>query len=230
MKPKSFRDEAKIEMETRTITLFEIPKVPNAENLRSSIDERLQSIFGSSLATMQRSWTVVTDGASVMVWMAGSSVSGNIAALNEKWMGCLVHVLNNAMKSSIQVCARHASLFRVNDDLMSLRKILEGSKRAEWNNYFTDGYKLKQAVKTRFGTQYIVVERFLMSAEKVWTLIINHDRKSALAQYNGLLKITDGDSLASFTALEAITYAFEEVYSTSVRFQASKKPQFIWHS
>ena len=66
VRPKSFRDEAKIGMETKTIALFESPKVPNAENLRSSIDERLQSIFGSSLATMQRSWTVVTDGASVM--------------------------------------------------------------------------------------------------------------------------------------------------------------------
>ena len=47
VKPKSFRDEAKIEMETRTIALFASPKVPNAEDLRSSIDERdcTQALF-----------------------------------------------------------------------------------------------------------------------------------------------------------------------------------------
>ncbi len=90
------------------------------------------------------------------------------------------------------LCWTEISLFRINDDLMNLQKIVEDSERVEWSNYLPDGYKLKQTVETQFGTQYIVVERFLKSCEKIWALIINHGHISALAQYNRLLKITEG--------------------------------------
>ncbi len=71
-----------------------------------------------------------------------------------------------------------------------------------------------QDVDTRFGTTFLVVQRFLNSATEAWTIMMNQQRDIAFSPYSSL-ESSSHDSVLRFPALEAVVYAFEELYQTT---------------
>ena len=107
-----------------------------------------------------------------MVRLAGSSVSRNEYEPDEGWMRCYVHMLNNAMKSARDVIQKDPLLCRVATDFNAMKKIVADSNHAEWNSWLPHWYHLRQEVETRFGTYYLVFERFLNSSDAVRTILL----------------------------------------------------------
>ncbi len=85
----------------RNNLLLESPSVSSAANLRTAIDDSLRAHNGVSISELQKSFTIVTDGAAVIAKVAGSSVSRTRSSTDHKWMRCMVHVLNNVVKYSL---------------------------------------------------------------------------------------------------------------------------------
>jgi len=90
-------------IKTSTILFMEGPTVANADNIRGMLESSLEKEYGITLDTIQKTFSMVTDGAAVMAKTAGSSVSLNIAVPDETWMRCLVHMLHNCMKAVMEV-------------------------------------------------------------------------------------------------------------------------------
>jgi len=105
-------------------------------------------------------------------------------------------------------------------DFNAMKKIVTHSKKSGWNASLPTGYHLIQEVETRFGTHFIVAERFLKSSEKVRDLIVSQKYKDALKSYNSLVTDPDGE----FVAILAITDAFKPVYDATVEFGMAHQP------
>ena len=132
-KPKSLLDTPVFRLESSTILLLEGPEVANAENIRSMLNDNLQSRFGVDFKSISESFTIVTDGAPVMARMAGSSTSRRVASQSEKWMRCYLHTLDNCMKHAMNNCQSDSTLKKLLDDFKSMKRIVEDSKRVGWN-------------------------------------------------------------------------------------------------
>lgn len=136
-------------MKTRTVIFTEVPTDSSAEGIHDVIDRNLQEQFGLIFAIICEHVTVVTDRAAVKVCVAGSSVSLRLAILDENWMHCLVHVLNNFMKAAIDACKSDDVLIRVSLDSKAMKRVVEDSKR-----YDPVGFRLIKELETQFGTHY----------------------------------------------------------------------------
>ena len=75
------------------------------------------------------------------------------------------------MKAAYEKCAHDSTLAKVMEDFKSVKKIVEDSKRYGWNKNMPHGLHLVQDVETRFGSIFLVAERFLKSATDVWRLL-----------------------------------------------------------
>ncbi len=209
----------------QTIVLIEGPSVPSAANLRSAIDNALEENYGVSMRSLISLFNIVAHCAAVIAKMAGSSISRNRNILEHRWMLCLVHTLNNALKATFQQCKNHSELHRVCTEFKNVKRIVEDAKRAEWNNYLPPGFKLVHDAETRFGSTFLVVERFLKLSFKARVVMMNQKRDGALNAYGSLERSSnDSESEICFPALQAILEVFEEVYPTTMRLEDSKYP------
>jgi len=206
-------------IKTNTILFVEGPGKANAVNIKEMLDKNLQRDYGINFDTMHKTFTLVTDGAAVMAKMAGSSVSESIAIPDEKWMRCYVHVLHNTMKAVMEECTGDDTLDKIGEDFKAMKKIVENSKKAGWNCNLPVGYHLIQEVETRFGTHYVVAERFLKSREKVWDLIVSQKNASGRKLYKSLLQ-QEGE----LPTIQAIVDVFRPVYDATILFQAAHQP------
>ncbi len=209
-----------------TILLIEGPDVGSGTNKRALLDENLRSLYGVDFNSIQKQFTIVTDGEASMARMANSSVSSRVCPRDENWMRCYVHVLQNCMKSVFALCADDDCLQKIGLDFKCAKRIIEDSKRYGWNKDLPVGYRLIQDVETRFGTLFLFTERFLKSASKVWDIIDTQRREIARSSFEALESRTDedGSSSHSYPCLEAIVDAFQVVYEAVVEFQASHEP------
>jgi len=223
VRPKSVLDLPKFQLKTSTILFVEGPPVGTANNIRSHLDSNLKSQFGTSFDAIQKNYTVVTDGAAVMACVAGSSVSRALAPLDQTWMRCHVHVLHNVMKHMMKNCNTDQILIKIAEDFKSMKKVVENSKRYGWNSMLPLSYRLIQEVDTRFGTHFIVAERFLKSASRVWDLIKAQNLSAASTKFESILQLTENG--VSFPTIEAIVDAFKPLYNGTVLFQTSNEPK-----
>ena len=111
--------------------LVEKPDFASGPNLRAVIDNRLRLNYGLDFNSIQKFFTVVTDGAANMARMANSSISSRLVCRDEKWIGYFVHVLSNCMKSLFQRCGEDSVSARVSNNLRAVQRIVEDSKHFE---------------------------------------------------------------------------------------------------
>lgn len=90
--------------------LVEGLKVSSASNIRSVLQTSLLDKHESSLDTLQKRCTMVTDSAAVNTRVSYASVSADIHTPDEPWMGRLAHFQNNVMKHFISICNRNLHL------------------------------------------------------------------------------------------------------------------------
>jgi len=220
--PRAPHAKPKFGIKTSTILFIEGPSIASADNIRDILDQNLRTEYGITFDTIQETFTLVTDGAAVMAKMAGSSVSVNIAIPDEGWMRCYVHILHNTMKEVMKACLSDEKLKRIAVDFQTMKKIVTNSKKNGWNSQLPIGYHLIQEVETRFGTHYLVAERFLKSCGKVRALIVSQVKGASKVWFESLLKDPADDT--SFPAIEAIIDAFKPVFAATVEFQSSTYP------
>lgn len=150
---------------------MEGPPDPNAVNIRPNLYEKLFSDYGVGFCTIQKYFAFVTDGAMVMAKVAGTSKSRSAEENKRTWMRFYVHVSNNLITNTIGLCEKSTILSSVYQDFNYVKRIIGSSNRSGWNFLLGQGYRLKQAEDTRFDSGFLVVERSLHSASKVWPLL-----------------------------------------------------------
>ena len=213
-------------MRATTVLLTESPEVGNAVNVRAHLTQCLSSLYGIDFHSIQKTFTVVTDGAPVMARIANSSISTRHAQWDHTWMRCHVHVLQNCMKAAFERCSDDNVLRTISADFRSVKRIVEDAKRYGWNKKLPRGFHLIQDVEPRFGTIFLVAERFLKSARKVQNLIVVLNRTAAKNAFESLEKASQpsSGSIASFPCIDAIVDAFGPLYDAVVEFQSSTEP------
>ena len=107
-----------------TLVLVEGPDHPNAQNIKSCLNEALVNKYSTTFNFFTRGFTIVTDRAAVMTKVPGASVSREIHVPVETWMSCIAHFLNNMMKNVITNHCRTGILQVVLLDFHSIKKIL----------------------------------------------------------------------------------------------------------
>ena len=108
-------------------------------------------------------------------------------------MRCYVHVLQNCMKLVFALCADENCLQKIGLDFKRAKCIIEYSKRYGWNKDLLVGYRLIQDVESRFGTFFLVTERFLKSSIKVYNIIVTQRWKIARRSFEALEGRNDED-------------------------------------
>lgn len=219
---KAFLDAPVFGLKTTTILFIEGPAVGNAANIRHVLDSNLKRQFGMSFEAIQKNFSIVTDGAAVMACVAGSSVSRRLAPLDQTWMRCFVHVLNCVMKAAMADLSTDTLLTKVSDDFKAMKRIVKHAKKNGWNSVMPDGYRLIQEIDTRFGTYYLVAERFLKSASKVWDVIRDQNLAAPITSFESIH--TENGAGVEYPTIEAIIDAFKPVYDATIEFQTSTEP------
>ena len=76
---------------------------------------------------------------------------------------------------------------------------------------------MKQEIETRFGTHFLVAERFLKYAEKIWYVMKSHKRNAALGLYQDLAKEIDRDGLTvtGYPTIESIVDTFSVIHAAT---------------
>ena len=166
-KGKTVLERPRFSIISSTALFVEGPDVGSGSSKHGIFDENLRWLYGVDFTSIQKQFTFVTDGEASMARMANSSVSSRTCPRDEKWMRCYVNVIQNCMKSVFYQCGDDACLRKIGRCFKSVKRILEDSKRYGWNEDLSFGYKLIQNVYTRFGTSFLVKERFLKSSSKV---------------------------------------------------------------
>ena len=113
-KPRTLTERPTFSIRTSTVLLIEVPKVPNTVNIRTCLNDKLVNDYGVEFDTIQKHFKLVTDGATVMANVAGSSISRSAEEHGGTGMRCYVHVLNNVMKLAMVLCEKSSLLSRVN--------------------------------------------------------------------------------------------------------------------
>ena len=166
----------------------------------------------------------MTDWCAVIAKVIGASVSPNISPLDERWMGCTVHLFNTVIKSTLDQCARYTELAGVADDLKSLKTIVSTFKQSGRNSKLPPGYGLLQEVETRFATAYTVTLRFIKSASSVFALIDEGDSQPSKSARNSLFSSVNDDGIVSLPAIQAIVYAIGSIIFTQKCLEGSNYP------
>ncbi len=91
-------DEPQFTIRNLTLLLVEGTIVPNAWNIRESLNASLLQKYEVGLDHFLKYFAMVTDSAAVMARVANASVSHELHSPDERWMGCYSHFLNNVMK------------------------------------------------------------------------------------------------------------------------------------
>ena len=222
---KKGAQHTEFEVENKSLLLVEGPEVATATNIREQIEMGLLQKYQTSLDHFLRNFTMVNDRAAVMAKVAHASVSAELHAPDESWLGCMVHFLNNVMKHTIAGCGRDSILQVVSSDFKSMKRIVEDANRGGWNQYLPDGHTLVQDVETRFGTHFRVAQRFLKSSKHIQMILESKNRPHASAAFQSMKKKTDADgNIIGFPAVEAICDAFGIIMEVLDRFEASSRP------
>lgn len=87
------------------------------------------------------------------------------------------------MKAAMEQYNGNRQLQTVYDDFRTMKSIVEDSKRSGWNTKLKDGYRLIQDVEARFGTSYLVAERFLKASSKVFHVISPFRRDTSIMAF-----------------------------------------------
>lgn len=221
-KPHPLTGEVSIEMKSRVMFLMEHTEAETAVALRASFDTWLQEHHGVTLDEILQSFTFVTDCASTMPCIAGASSSSRRVPFTERWVGCIAHQLNTAMKKTIATEDDSNSI--VSKDLKSLKTIVRIFKQSGMNNDMPNGMRMQQEVETRFATTFAVVKSFLSSHEAVHDVIENSSNDAAQRAFESLDKDLSSDGAARFPALNAIKEAFAPVAHMQKELESGIKP------
>lgn len=91
---------------------------------------------------------------------------------------------------------------------------------------FLVGFRLIQEVETLFGTDYLIVERFLKSSSKVWSVIVGQNRSTSRSVLESIMKESNEETgiITGYPAVEALVDALKPVYEAVVLFQTCNKP------
>lgn len=193
-----------------------------AAAIRNTLDVALMECCGIELDCFMDNFTFVTDCAATMPCVVGASASSRRVPFSEKWVGCISHMLNTAMKHVVNHEIRGKTI--IADDLERVKTIVRIFKQGGWNSLLPDGHALIQEVETRFGTTHSVVQRFLKSADKVGEIIARKDSETATAAFRDLDRHYTVDGNVSFPALEAIVEAFKPIRHMQTAFEADLEP------
>ncbi len=82
--------------------------------------------------------------------------------MDEMLRSCVTEFIN----SVFSLCADDSCLQKIEHDFKYVKRVVKDTKRYGWNKDLPIGYRLIQGVDTRFGTLFLVTERFLKSASK----------------------------------------------------------------
>lgn len=220
------REPVELKLECHTIMLKEKTGAGNAQSLRALLNDGIM-VYDKTLIDITKNAALVTDCASVMARVAGSSVSSQFSNSDPKWMGCLAHQLNTAMKHCIEKMGDSPiiELRRIAEDLRRVKTIVRIFKQGGWNASMQSGFRLIQEAETRFGTTLSVVKRFLKSANLVENMIVQKNSEVASSSFAGLLRDSNNSGgRMGFPGLEAIVDAFDPIIEVQVAVQASTHP------
>ena len=151
-KTKTLLELPRFSIKDSTILFIEGPDVSSGANKRELLDKNLRLTYGVDFDSIQKEFSIVTDGETSMARMANSSVISRVCPAKETLIRCYVHVLQNCMKTVFSQCADDSTLQKIDVDLKHVKRIVEDSKRSGWNKDLPHGYRLIQDVDNRFGT------------------------------------------------------------------------------
>ena len=201
----------------RTLLFQQISDVASGVNLHNHLNNERNIQYGVNFDSIQRHCTILTDGAAAMVKMVNISVSSRMPCRDERWMRCLVHILNTSIKYSFKNCKNDPMLCKILEQYKVVKRIVEDSKRSGWNSMLPHRYHLLQDMETRSGTNFLVAERFLKSSsEKGWNIVLSQNRTIAKESFESLEK--------SFPYIDATVESFTHVYDATVEFEKSDAP------
>lgn len=151
---------------------------------------------------MKPYFTFVTDYVATLPVYFGASISLNRFLYSDRWVWCIAHQLNTAMKRRYD----NVTDVSIRNDMENLKKVIRIFKKSEMNYKMTAGKALKQEVSTKFGTTFDKFERLISSANNVVSVIDFTDHNSWESPNEVFELISFKNS--SYPSLNAITTFF----------------------
>lgn len=105
------------------LMFIEVPEVPTTKNIRARLNEAFLLKYEMSPNQFIQGNTLVTDAAAIVEGVVNASVWKETHNLDEIWMGCTAHSLNNVMKSMILFNCHGLILEIVFRDFSAMKKV-----------------------------------------------------------------------------------------------------------
>lgn len=153
--------------------------------IRKTIDDNLKRRTGLSMSNFEKHCTLVTDVGATSPCVFGASVSQPEVFYCERWIHCVVHLLNVAIKKT--VTDDLISKTQIGLDFERIMKILKLCKKSSFNVHLRDGSSLIQEVHTCFGMDHDFASLFVKAAAYFKQIIQQHNT-DALEQKCSILR------------------------------------------
>ena len=215
-----------VTMHAKTLLLSERLGDGSGASIRHLRDTGLRKHYNTDTDTFTNTFTLFTDCAANMARGALFSVSRTTRD-DAKWLGCLSHETNTAMKTCVSALQNHIECSQIYRDLQYVKTIVRIFKQSGWNSRLPTGFHLIRDVETRFASTYAVAERFLKTAGFLRNRVISQDSDSLTAAFRSLTKETNQDGeVFGFPCIEGICDTFEFVFEAQKRLKRSTQRLF----
>lgn len=211
--------------ELTTIVLFLAPAHggERGADIRELLRRHLYQTTGYDFDSFVRNFSLVTDSAAVMPTIVGASVSENISARDERWLPCVAHMLNTAMKHAMKALSDNTDepfAASVTKDIQAMKKVIAWMKRTGKNSELPRGFALMQEIDTRFGTIHDITERFIRSAQYLPSLL----ESNGLTAFDSITSRIGADGTTSFPYLQAVVTCFKGIRHAQTALEAAEVP------
>lgn len=99
--------------------------------------------------------------------------------MTQKWMECVVHQVNTALKSCFTALEGHEDLSKIPDDFVNTKHIIRSFKQSGMNGGLPNGYHQIQESETRLASSFSAVQRFIESGNIIYERLQDQRGNSA---------------------------------------------------
>lgn len=143
-------------------------------------------------------------------------------------MGSRLKIMANiftTIKNCMEKVCRSMLLEKVWIDFQSSKSVVAKFKQCGWNGQLPDRSRLVQKISAMVGTFFYVVQRFVSSSKKIWTVLHENQDTIAYEKFQSRCTKRDIDGIPiEYPGLGAITDSFGSVKDLQNQLETLTKP------
>lgn len=213
-------DQLNVKIISKTKLLRESSAHRTASGIRLLLNSRMQDRYRISFDDTMGEITLVTDHCAVMPCIVGASVRYSRSPCNHRCVLCVVHAINNAMKTALDTLRASSP---IPADLKRLMEIVSVFKKSGQKYQLPHRSRLIQEVGKVFETTFNLCKRFTDSFPLLVEIVHKCDNENVKSALNSLT-MADMDGNRQPSEISDLVSTFEKTFAFQKYMEGSRYP------